>query len=303
MVNLLAPETLGRRIWIGAGALLLAGSSMLDAWTGSAISSALFYLLPIVLVAWYVGQREGFVMCVAAALLWLLADLVASPQVVTLTLTRMWNAAVHLSIFAIVCLVLPAVKALRHEQELARVDPLTGMANRRRLCEAVQLEMMRSRRYFRPMTVAFIDLDGFKGINDQLGHATGDKLLCGVADTIVGLVRRTDLLARIGGDEFVLLLPEIDQDAARVIMPKLQAALNASMHERQWPVTFSIGVLTWRGGDVEAEELITIADRLMYGIKHGGKNAIAYAIHAPPQQQDARTDTGRDSGPAVLAGP
>jgi diguanylate cyclase (GGDEF)-like protein len=220
---------------------------------------------------------------------WSLADVIGDAGVVTDWVVRGWNTATRLGLFVVVCLLLPAVQALRHEQHLAREDPLTGAANRRRLHEAVHTELMRSRRYHRPMTVAFIDLDGFKQVNDRFGHTMGDRLLRTVVDTIWGAVRQTDLLARVGGDEFVLLLPEIDLDAAHVIMPKLQAALNARMAERQWPVTFSIGVLTWRGGAVEAEDLIRIADRLMYDIKRNGKNAIAYAMHAPPPLADPVT--------------
>ena len=298
MADLLKLDTIGRRTWIGLGLVVLGAIGVLDAWTGSAFSSAVFYLLPIALVTWFAGRGPGLAMCVAAAVVWLLADVAGDPATTSVWLVRIWNAGVRLGLFVIVCLLLPAVQALRREKELAREDPLTGAANRRRLSEAVDLELMRSRRYDRPMTVAFIDLDGFKLVNDRLGHATGDRLLRAVVDTIHRSVRRTDLLARIGGDEFVLLLPEIDQDAAHVMMPKLQATLLARMRERNWPVTFSIGVLTWRGGDVAAEDLIKIADRLMYDIKHNGKDAIAYALHttaAQPQHVDG-------SMPAYQAG-
>jgi diguanylate cyclase (GGDEF)-like protein len=285
MADLRKPGTIGRRTWIGLALLLLGLVGMLDAWTGSAFASGVFYLLPIALVTWFAGRGCGLALCVAASAVWLVADVTGDTAMATDWLVRAWNAGVLLGMFVVVCLLLPAVQALRRERELAREDPLTGAANRRRLRETVDLELMRSRRYDRPMTVAFIDLDGFKQVNDRFGHATGDRLLRAVADTLHGAVRRTDLLARVGGDEFVLLLPEIDQDAARVLVPKLQATLTTRMCERRWPVTFSIGVLTWRGGDVEAEDLITIADRLMYDIKHSGKDAIAYAVHAPAAQR------------------
>jgi diguanylate cyclase (GGDEF)-like protein len=298
MADLQQPQNTRSLLCIGVGAVLLGAIGLLDAWLGRAVGLMPFYLLPIALLTWCVGQRAGLAMCVAATATWFLADMAGDAQTAVPTLARLWNGGMHLGVYVAVCLLLPAVKELQREQELARVDPLTGTANRRRLCEAVQLELMRSRRYARPMTVAFVDLDGFKSVNDRFGHAMGDRLLCEVVATMVRMVRRTDLLARIGGDEFVLLLPEIDQEAAKVIMPKLQSALDVQMQQRDWSVTFSIGVLTWRGGNVDAEELIRIADRLMYDIKRNGKNAIAYAVHAPA----AQTQADGEHNTAVLAG-
>ncbi len=264
--------------WLASGAaLLLIG--LIDAMTGSELASSLFYLLPIAMLTWYVGRDAGLVMCLCAAVVWWLADWVGDSAAAISFGVRLWNTLTRLGMFVVVCMLLPAVKALRSESELARVDPLTGAANRRRLCEAVHLELLRSRRYARPMTIAFIDLDGFKAVNDDLGHAAGDRVLCAVVERVQGLVRQTDLFARVGGDEFILLLPEIDQDASRVIVAKLRLALIGEMQRHGWPVTFSIGVLTWRGGAVTAEELIWLADRQMYNIKKSGKDAIAYAVH------------------------
>jgi diguanylate cyclase (GGDEF)-like protein len=285
MAYLQSLEQVGARYWHVASAVALALVGILDALTGSDVAMGLFYLLPVSVATWFGGRRAGLLMCAGASALWLAADVLGNPASTTGSGVHVWNALVRLGMFAAVSLLLPSVKALRHERELARIDPLTGAANRRRLSEAAHQELLRSRRYGRPMTVAFVDLDGFKAVNDQLGHLTGDRVLRAVADTVRQRVRQTDLVARVGGDEFVLLLPEIDQDAARILMPKVREALDAMVAQRRWPVTFSIGVLTWRGGSVEAEELITLADRLMYDIKHTGKNAIAYAVHGSVAQQ------------------
>ena len=271
--------------WIFCVGLVLAVAA-LDAVTGSALSLVVLYLLPVAAMTWFVGRRQGLWMCGLAALAWLVADGIGDAPGQTHLAVRAWNAGVRFSMLAVVAMLLPAAKLLRREQELARIDPLTGAANRRRLCEALHQELLRSRRYQRPMTVAFVDLDGFKRVNDQLGHAAGDRVLCAVVDRIRNMVRETDLLARVGGDEFVLLLPEIDQDAAHVIVPKLHRVLGDDMRRESWPVTFSIGVMTWRDGIVTAEELIARADRLMYDIKHRGKNAIAYAVYGDPVTVD-----------------
>ncbi len=280
------PGQQGAGTWQFVAAVLLALVGTLDALTGSEVAFALFYLIPVALLTWFAGRNAGLVMCVCAAAVWWLADWVGDPAEAASSLVRLWNAGVRLGMFVVVCMLLSALMALRGEQKLARVDPLTGAANRRRLCEALHLELMRSRRYGRPLTIAFIDLDGFKAVNDGLGHSSGDRLLCTVVETVNQTVRETDLFARVGGDEFVLLLPEIDQDAAQVIMPKLQRALQDRLQQHQWPVTFSIGVLTWLGGAVGAEELVALADRQMYDIKRGGKDAIAYAVHGPDSDSD-----------------
>ncbi len=91
-------------------------------------------------------------------------------------------------------------------------------------------------------------------------------------------LRKTDVVARLGGDEFVLLLPETDQDAARMVISKIQRNLRNGMQENHSPVTFSIGVLTCQNPPGSPDEVIRIADDLMYSVKRGGKNAIKYAV-------------------------
>lgn len=284
-------DDFGSRFWVVVAGVLLAFVGLLDAMAGYTLEFSVFYLVPIALLTWFAGRKAGLWMCFCAAAVWLLVDMAGDAGPATLTGVHIWNTGVRLGGFVVVSMLLPAVQALQHEQRLARIDPLTGSANRRSLCEAVHLELLRSRRYARPMTIAFIDLDGFKVVNDGFGHAHGDKVLCTVVSMINSRVRQTDLLARIGGDEFVLLLPEIDQDAARVIMPKLREALGLEMGRHGWPVTFSIGVLTWRGGMLDAEQMITMADKLMYDIKSNGKDAIAYAVHNPEVRVAAATAT------------
>jgi diguanylate cyclase (GGDEF)-like protein len=126
----------------------------------------------------------------------------------------------------------------------------------------------------------YIDLDGFKTVNDQWGHKVGDQLLCVIVHGAKSHLRKTDFLARLGGDEFVVLLPETDQEAAKITVSKIQIALLDEMRLHNWPVTFSIGAMTCLDANLSTDELIIKADGLMYSVKKNGKNAVAYGVYA-----------------------
>lgn len=171
--------------------------------------------------------------------------------------------------------------ALAREKSISRTDPLTGAANRRRFTEHLQDESERSKRYNHPFSIAYLDLDHFKQVNDGLGHAIGDRLLVRVVETLKALSRSSDTVARVGGDEFAVLLPEADSAAARGAVEKFRSTLLAEMRSNDWPVTFSIGVITCITPPHNAQVLIEAADRLMYAVKEGGRDAVRYGEYAP----------------------
>jgi diguanylate cyclase (GGDEF)-like protein len=159
---------------------------------------------------------------------------------------------------------------------MARTDYLTRVANSRYFAEIASHEIKRAGRYLHPFTVAYLDIDDFKSVNDRWGHSTGDQLLALVADTIRGNIRATDSIARLGGDEFVFLLPETGYDAASVVIQKVHQSLQAVMGGKGWPVTFSIGVVTFRTPPDSVDGMIRAADAFMYSVKHSGKNRIQH---------------------------
>ncbi|MFN3649690.1 MAG: diguanylate cyclase [Armatimonadota bacterium] len=161
---------------------------------------------------------------------------------------------------------------------LARTDELTGVPNRRSLVEALHHEIDRLNRYDHPFTVAFIDIDGFKHINDRLGHAAGDRLLREVAGVMRSRLRACDTVARVGGDEFALLLPETEGESGRRAVEKLREALHAASVAQGWPVSFSIGVVTYLCAPEAADEALREADGLMYLVKESGKNGIVHRV-------------------------
>jgi diguanylate cyclase (GGDEF)-like protein len=170
------------------------------------------------------------------------------------------------------------VRARRRERQLARCDLLTGLANREAFLERTAAELNRSRRSGRPLTVAFIDCDDFKRINDTRGHLAGDDLLRAIAATLRANVRGYDVVARWAGDEFAVLIPEASLESAETIVRRLQAVLLRVVQEHSWPVTFSIGAVTFIEPPASAAETVRLADELMYSVKQQGKGAAAFKI-------------------------
>jgi diguanylate cyclase (GGDEF)-like protein/PAS domain S-box-containing protein len=168
--------------------------------------------------------------------------------------------------------------ALRREEEIARIDPLTQVANRRAFYELGEAELARARRYRHPLTFVCIDLDNFKRVNDTLGHTTGDAVLVSVAGALRRELRVTDILARMGGDEFAVILPETDPQSARVVLEKLYAGLLATIGANDWEVTFSIGAASFFVPPGSLEEALRFADDTMYSVKNQGKNGVSVAL-------------------------
>jgi diguanylate cyclase (GGDEF)-like protein len=172
--------------------------------------------------------------------------------------------------------------AERRIQELARTDDLTGIANRRHLGERLRLERARAARYGRPISLAMVDVDHFKAVNDAHGHDAGDAVLRGVARTVTGSLRESDLLGRWGGEELLAILPETDAAGALALAERLRAAVEAARVEhdgRVHGVTVSVGLSTWTpsapGADGPAEDaLLKQADEALYRAKAAGRNRV-----------------------------
>jgi diguanylate cyclase (GGDEF)-like protein len=167
-------------------------------------------------------------------------------------------------------------RSLEQERELARTDALTGVLNRRSYFEAADMEIKRARRHRHPFTVAYLDIDDFKEINDRSGHSAGDAALRAVAETVARNIREVDTVARLGGDEFALLLPETDEDAAEAVVARVSRSLDELTARERWPVSFSIGVVTWTTPPRTVDLMIKQADDTMYRVKNTGKNRIAH---------------------------
>lgn len=258
------------------GPVLIVLLAAVDFAVGPRISLAVFHLLPVAAITWFGGRIPGLVAAAVCGSLWFLDTLPAIPRDLPVEVVG-WMAAERLTFF-ILTMYLTAVlrRHAEYQRALATTDEMTGAANRRAFIEQASREISRTRRSGEPITLAFLDLDNFKRLNDSAGHAEGDRVLRAVARTMMDNIRVSDTLARVGGDEFVLLLPSTDAAPARAVIEKLRAALAATVAGRGWDITFSIGVATFANPPRTHEELIRAADRLQYLVKHHGKNSVMY---------------------------
>ena len=260
------------------GLILVILIGIIDYLTGNEIAFTLLYLLPISFVAWFDKRNIAVMMSILSAAAWIWAD-IAAGSIYSHPFIPVWNTFIVLAFFLITVFSLAEIKKLlENEQKSARTDFLTGAANNRAFYESARMEMERAARFNHPLTLAYIDIDNFKQVNDSLGHTQGDSLLQSVVQTIKNNIRSIDLVARLGGDEFAVLFPETGETNAKTAIEKVQEVLIGVVRKHNWPVTFSIGAVTcYKLCDID--ELIKQADTLIYSVKESGKNRIEYKIY------------------------
>jgi len=258
--------------------LTLASALVVLAGVGDKVSGddavfTLIYLGPVALAAWNAGRTEGMLVAVLAALTSHLANRGHFPPLSAAV--QFWNLATELGVFTSTVGLLGALKQrLEFESERALVDPLTGLKNRRAFEEAALVEIDRARRYGRPFTVALIDLDDFKRVNDTLGHQAGDQVLVAVSSTLRRLLRSVDIVARLGGDEFALLLPETALSEAATVFRDLLNEVPSRMQERGWTVGLSVGAVTFDAPPATLDAALNAVDQLLYEVKDSGKGGV-----------------------------
>lgn len=255
---------------------LIAIIGVIDYATGYEVSLSIFYLVPVSICSWYAtGSLRNYV-AVLSAVTWLAVDY-ASGNPYSNPAIGIWNATVRLGFFVIVAHLLARLRvALEVQASLAQQDGLTGIMNSRAFMERCEPITKLAARQGHPVALGYLDLDGFKGINDSLGHHGGDMVLKAVATTIAERLRASDFVARIGGDEFAILLPATDLAGARTVFSSTREALLSLADRNGWAVGFSIGVAVFRPPAANLEDAIKCADGLMYKVKSAGKNSILF---------------------------
>ncbi|HSM98989.1 MAG TPA: GGDEF domain-containing protein [Gallionella sp.] len=265
--------------------LMIVIISVADYFAGYEISTSLFFLVPIALATWYGTSRLGVYYSFLSTSIWFLVDTVVSGHTYAHPLIPYWNSGVRLGLFLVATQFLTLLKSQSHiEQNLSRTDGLTGVMNGRGFAEAAERMFELAARHGRPTTLAYIDLDDFKQVNDRQGHSEGDKVLQTVGEVLLESMRKTDLASRLGGDEFAIALPETNETGAQAFFSKVRGNLALAMKKNNWPVGFSIGVISFDLPPADFDDAVRLAAALMYQAKKNGKNNILFA-HYPPDKK------------------
>lgn len=184
-----------------------------------------------------------------------------------------------------VAAVLDVTLRLKRANTLSQVDDLTGLYNARFLAQALKREVKRAQRTGRPLSILFVDLDGFKGINDRYGHLCGSRAILEAAHRIHAGARETDVVARFGGDEFAIILPETGREgamvAARRVRERVAGEPFLAEEGIRYRLTASVGAATMPGAAATPDALLAAADAAMYRVKDHGKDGIEMADSPP----------------------
>lgn len=261
--------------------LYVVGVALLDAFIEQRFSVSLSaiaaYLPAVAIAAWVCGRKVGLQLASFAFVLDLLVH-VTQPSHARLDITL-----IDIFLQGVVLVLLSEASSwtrtlLRFEQENARNDTLTGVGNARGFEDIADMELERMRRYKHELTVVYLDVDNFKKINDTYGHSKGDEVLRLIGATLRNTVRAVDYVARMGGDEFVVLLPESDSLSAKGFINRLKDALQKATNGE---VTVSIGAVTFGKPPDKIDTLLGPADAMMYAAKKSGKNTIVFDSSVP----------------------
>jgi diguanylate cyclase (GGDEF)-like protein len=277
--DLLPSTTLGPAKFVVEGSVGITLATLLVLLTGRE-ASPFFFVFPLIVggAALVVSGQVTLVVAGAASLAYLLAVFAgpdAAPTATTL-------ATVGVNLTAIILLAYVALVIAREQRRardaairLSTIDSLTGLFNRTFFFAAIDREIARSARSGRGFCLLMMDLDELKSINDRFGHFEGDRVLRGVGEVIRDGVRRIDIAARYGGDEFVALLPETDPTGAYVLAEKIRLGVaDLVLPGTDARTTLSVGVVAYPQDGQTSDELMITADRAMYGSKRQGKNRV-----------------------------
>lgn len=246
----------------------------IDYATGIEVRVFPLYFLPLIAAANAFGLRGAVVGSILASFAWFAANAGAG-----LAYSHAYVLAVNLvsqgtAFLAVSVLIARLRDSLARERMLSGTDALTGLMNSRAFHEQAGAALRLCHRHRRPATLAFLDLDNFKSVNDTGGHQAGDELLVLVAQTISRAVRASDLVARMSGDEFVIFLPETDGGQAGVALEKIRHQLTGAEKLRLHSVSVSIGAVVCSVATSSLTEMLREADAQMYEVKAAGRNAV-----------------------------
>ena len=291
--DLMPPSALGAAKYILEGTVALTFATFLVLLTGGH-ESPFFFTFPLIVgaAALVVRATATFVLAISAAIGYIVATTLGSGPP---TPVQMATVAVDLTALSLLAYVGSVIgREQRRSRDaalrLSAIDPLTGLFNRAFFFAALEREMARSARSGRGFCLLMLDLDELKAITARAGHHAGDAALRAVADTIQGGIRRIDVAARYGGDEFVALLPETDPTGGWVLAETIRlVGSSREFEDLLEPPTVSVGVVSFPRDGASADALMISADRAMYASKRAGRNRVA---GPEPGSGGSNADTG-----------
>jgi diguanylate cyclase (GGDEF)-like protein len=232
------------------------------------------YYVPISFAAWHFGRAGAVVTASLCAFAWFGSNQLAGMQ---FSHPAVWvaNSILQGASFTIVGLLVAGLKlAASRARALSRMDSLCPLLNSRAFYEDCGRLLALCRRAKRPVTLAYLDLDDFKAVNDTRGHAQGDALLRTIAQTLLSSIRSSDVAARLGGDEFAIMMPELGPNEARQTLERLRRALGQPTPDLFCTIAVSVGAVTFMMAPDDAQAMVQMADSVMYSAKKDGKNRI-----------------------------
>ena len=243
-------------------ATLLVG--WLDYYAGAEVRVLALYFLPLLFAGWHLGKIGAVFSAIFATVVWVIALYCDG---VRFSGIHVWIINVlteGLGFIVVSLLVAKLRETVNRERSLSHEDHLTGLANRRSFFELGAFGLAISRRHEHPVSLAYIDLDNFKNVNDTHGHKKGDDLLRQCANLIAGCVRTSDTVARLGGDEFAVFMPETDSESAEHLLERIRHTVESARDFSYFAVTLSIGVVSENPVRSDLNVLLSKADAQMF---------------------------------------
>jgi diguanylate cyclase (GGDEF)-like protein len=247
--------------------------ALVDAQLEPMVALTVLYLVPVFVTASR-DAAAGLLLAVVAVTAGTVVDVVRPDSVFDGIRLPLVNSLMRLLVFLLVVrLVVELRRQQRHEAELARVDHLTGLLNRRGFADLAEQARQQHVRNGRPLTLAYLDVDGMKSVNDRYGHAVGDEVIARVGGVLARGVRAADVPCRLHGDEFAVLLPDTGVEQACAVLDRVHEQLTTATSSTPG-VGYSIGAVTFHDDVESVETTLAAADAVMYEVKSSGRGAV-----------------------------